>query len=90
MSNDDLLCGAPGPGGNTCTLPYGHGGDAHAFEVEVPPSIGRLLDDYMEQLDQEKARYRHWAKWERRSTFANIGLLLVWVGLLIARGLGSI
>lgn len=58
MSNDDILCEAPGPGGRTCTLPYGHEPqNIHAFDVELPHDLSDIIEGIMRSTEEAKARY---------------------------------
>jgi hypothetical protein len=76
MSNDDILCEEVGPGGMTCTLPYGHKEDMHHFEVEIPTSLGQLFDGIMTATENAREMFE---KAKRRQNIA----FCIWVGMFV-------
>jgi len=48
----ELHCDVRGPNGVECTLPPGHPGDTHQFEVELPAHIGQLIAQYVDNLEE--------------------------------------
>jgi hypothetical protein len=85
MSNDDILCEAPGPGGMTCTLPYGHEPKVHAFALDIPPELGSLIDGIMTSAEEAKVKYEK-AYRRQRILFYLWGVLcLFYLGLTIMK-----
>lgn len=78
--NDDILCEAPGPGGMTCTLPYGHGGNKHAFEVQIPPNVAKMIEDHLSMMEEQTKRMRKQERfytWMKYAWMGMFGLYLV-------------
>lgn len=50
--SEELLCQCRGPNGVRCTKPFGHDGDSHEFEIELPPGVGELVAGYVDHLEQ--------------------------------------
>lgn len=73
MSDDEELCGAPGPAGQTCTMPKGHDPEMHGFMVELTPDLGQLIESMLERAESERKRYE---KSVRRNNWA-FGALIV-------------
>lgn len=86
MSNDDILCEHPGPGGQVCTLPYGHQPpNVHAFEVTLPRDLGRLMEQALVAAEQERAKYAKAHRRERIMFFLWAGMFLVYFILTLTR-----
>jgi hypothetical protein len=84
MNTDDILCEAPGPGGRTCTLPYGHEpGNVHAFDVELPHDLGDLIDGIMERAEQARVMYVKERRKARRAYWFAVGTIVVYLGLIL-------
>jgi hypothetical protein len=84
MSNDDILCEAPGPGGRTCTRPYGHQPEgAHAFDVELPHDLAHIIEGIMQSTEQARAGYVQAARRARRSQWLALVLIAVYFGLIV-------
>lgn len=79
--NEDILCEAPGPGGTTCTMPYGHDGNVHSFEVQLPPHIARLIDNYISELEKQARSAKRWK-------YTWCALAAVYLVLIVAQLLG--
>ena len=66
---DEEQCGSPGPAGQRCTMPKGHEGKMHGFEIEIPPDLGTLIAQHIDvmelrtaELDREIRRGK-WIRW---------------------------
>jgi len=69
-----------------CTLPYGHPGDAHAYEVEIPDHIARVIANYIDHLEQAELDYGRQLRRMRRirwflyfATALNVGAALYYL-----------
>ena len=91
MDDDtELLCEVRGPNGLRCTKPYGHEGNQHEFEIELPPHVAVLVAEHIDQLERMEEEYTRRLRRLRRSswfmygaTALNLGaalyyLLLIW------------
>jgi len=80
--NEDILCEAPGPGGRTCTLPYGHEpADLHAFDVELPHDLGDLLEHIMTEAENARVEYIKARRRQRIAFYCWCGMFAVYFGL---------
>ena len=86
--NEDILCEAPGPNGTSCTLPYGHKGNMHAFEIQLPPHVAQLIEHHIEQLETAKARHEKAARMATIFKWVAIGVIVVYIGMAIGKLFG--
>lgn len=63
MEDDDVLCEARGPDGLRCTKPLNHGGPTHAFEIELPPHVARLVAEHVDELDKHIDKLKRARVW---------------------------
>lgn len=90
MSNDDILCEAPGPGGRTCSLPYGHEPEnVHAFEVELPHDLSHILEKIMTDAEAARVKYNKAYRRERIMFYAWCALCAVYLTLIIGKWVGQ-
>jgi hypothetical protein len=83
MNTDDILCEARGPGGMTCTLPYGHKPETHAFDVELPADLGELIDGIMTATEKARVMYVQAHRKARRAYWFAAGTVAVYFGLIL-------
>jgi hypothetical protein len=89
MDHDDILCEAAGPGGRTCTLPYGHKPEnTHMFEIELPADLGNLMDRMMENAEKAKEYHLKEAKKARLWRWLFMGSFVLYIGLALWKWLG--
>jgi hypothetical protein len=86
VSNDDILCEKPGPGGRVCTLPYGHQPEnVHAFEVELPADLGNMIDGIMTNAEEARKKYEKAYKQQRVLFYLWGGMCILYLGLTIMK-----
>lgn len=83
MNEEDELCGVPGPGGMTCTMPTNHGGSTHAYEVELPPSVARYVAAQIDRMDEVRERYEKLARRERWLSWGSLAMMGLYVVLVL-------
>lgn len=37
-------------------MPFGHEGDTHTWEIELPPHVGQLVANYLDNLEEQEKR----------------------------------
>lgn len=76
MGDDYERCGREGPGGVRCSMPAGHGGKEHGAEFNVPPDLGRLIEQHLERAEAAQAAYVKARRW-LRVAFWGVGIAIV-------------
>ena len=84
--DDDELCGMPGPGGTECSLPSGHPGKEHTFEIELPTHVAQVIANYIDHLEESQRDYDRQLRRMRRirwflyvATGLNVGAALYYL-----------
>jgi hypothetical protein len=84
MDDDtELLCEVRGPNGLRCTKPFGHEGNQHEFEIELPPHVAVLVAEHIDQLERMEEEYLRRLRWVRRSRWFLYGATALNVGACI-------
>lgn len=83
--DDTILCEAPGPGGLTCTLPYGHDVKVqpHHFAVEIPPDLGEIMEGIMRATEEAKVKYEKARRHERIMFYLWGSLCVLYLWLIV-------
>ena len=92
MDDDEERCDVQGPNGMGCTLPKDHGGDSHAYEIELPPHIAQVIANYIDHLekssdeiDKQLRRMRHIRWFLYGAAGLNVGAALYYLVLILGQ-----
>lgn len=84
MNNDDDRCTAMLEPGVRCTLPANHPGDEHEYVAALPPDVGKMLGQYIEELEAARRNYVKEYRRARTWSYISLALIVVYGTLMVA------